>query len=334
MNIHAFATLERGRPLVPWTYSSSSLQANEALVRVLACGLCHSDIHMIDNDWHQSHYPLVPGHEIVAEVVEVGASADSVRPGMRVGIGWQRSACLHCRDCLRGNENLCDQATGVISHGYGGFADYLVIDSRFCFPLPDDIPTELAGPLLCGGITVYSGLRFAGMSSGQRIAIIGVGGLGHLAVQFASKLGNDVTVFTTTQDKAETAGRLGAHDAILVRRSEFSRLPDKPFDLILSTVPAAIPCDIYLNLLGSDGVLCFVGVPSESLTIPLAPLLAKRRRVMASPIGGRALMREMLDTAARHGIQPMIERFPLADINTAVGKVRHNTIRYRAVLLA
>jgi alcohol/geraniol dehydrogenase (NADP+) len=334
MHIHAFAALEQGRPLVPWTYPSSAPQPNEVLVKVRACGLCHSDLHMIDNDWHQSHFPLVPGHEVVGEVAEAGSNVSHLRPGTRVGVGWQRSACLHCTDCLRGNENLCSQATGLISHGHGGFADHLIVDSRFCFPLPEDLPTDLAGPLLCGGITVYSGLRFAGMSSGQRIGIIGVGGLGHLAVQFAHKLGNDVTVFTTTQDKAETAGRLGAHDAILVRRSEFSRLPDKPFDLILSTVPAAIPCDIYLNLLGSDGVLCFVGVPSESLSIPLFPLLVKRRRVMASPIGGRAMMQEMLETAARFGVQPMIERFPLADVNTAVAKVRHNAIRYRAVLLA
>jgi uncharacterized zinc-type alcohol dehydrogenase-like protein len=170
------------------------------------------------------------------------------------------------------------------------------------------------------------------MSSGQRIGIIGVGGLGHLAVQFASKLGNTVTVFTTSDEKAHQAARLGAHDAIMVRRGGLADSPKKPFHIILSTVPTSIPCELYLNLLDSDGTLCFVGVPSEPVEVPLFPLLAKRRRVMASPIGGRAMMREMLEIATRYGIKPTIERFPLSEVNTAIAKLRRNSVRYRAVL--
>jgi uncharacterized zinc-type alcohol dehydrogenase-like protein len=334
MKVQAYAALERGQSLTSWSYESQRLQPDEVLLRVRACGICHSDIHMIDNDWQISHYPIVPGHEVVAEVLEIGSSVTHLRAGARVGVGWQRSACLHCPDCLKGDENLCAASTGVISHGRGGFADHLVMDSRFCFALPDDLATNVAAPLLCAGITVYAALRAAGMRSGQQIGIIGVGGLGHLAVQFASKLGNRVTVFTTTDDKAEHAARLGAHEAIIVRRGELSAKPARPLDLILSTVPTAIPCDAYLNLLGSDGTLSFVGVPDAPLTIPVNLLLAKRRRVMASPIGGRAAMVEMLETAARFGIQPLIETFPLGDVNTALTKVRRNTVRYRAVLTA
>jgi uncharacterized zinc-type alcohol dehydrogenase-like protein len=331
MRVNAYAATDRGLSLVPWSYDTPSLRPHEVLIRVRACGICHSDLHMIDNDWQMTRFPLVPGHEIVGEVVEAGL-LNYPKPGTRVGVGWQRSACLHCEDCLRGDENLCSASEGVISHGHGGFAEFLVMDGRFCFPLPDDLATDLAGPLLCGGITVYSGLRHAGMSSGQRIGIIGVGGLGHLAVQFASKLGNTVTVFTTTDEKAQEAARLGAQDAILVRHGEMSRAPRHSFDLILSTVPASIPCELYLNLLGSDGVLSFVGVPDEPLNIPLFPLLLKRRRVMASPIGGRAMMHEMLETAARFGIQPVVETFPLADVNLALARLRKNRVRYRAVL--
>ncbi len=333
MRVNAYAALERGQNLTAWGYESEGLKPNEVLLRVLACGLCHSDVHMIQNDWDTSTYPLVPGHEVVGEVRENGSSFNHLKIGQRVGVGWQRSACLHCRDCLRGNENLCTENTGLITHGHGGFADHLVVDGRFCFPLEKTLPTEFAGPLMCGGITVYSGLRSAGMTSGQRIGIIGVGGLGHLAVQFASKLGNSVTVFTTSDEKAEQASRLGACDAVIVRRGELSQSPSRLFDIILSTVPTSIPSEVYLNLLDSDGTLCFVGVPSEPMEVPLLPLLAKRRRVMGSPIGGRAIMCEMLEAAARFGVQPMIEKFPLSEVNTAISKLHRNLIRYRAVLI-
>lgn len=332
MKIKAWAALERGKPLTEWSYDPPSLAPHEVLLRVEACGLCHSDIHMIDNDWGQSRYPLVPGHEVVGTVLAVGSGVSELSVGLRVGVGWQRSSCLACDDCLRGNENCCDRIQSVIGDGYGGFADHIVMDSRFCFPLPDEIPTEYAGPLMCGGITVYSGLRTAGLSSGQRVGIIGVGGLGHLAVQFASRLGNQVTVFTTSENKAEEATKLGAHDIVLVRNGKPAKTPSRPFHLILSTVPAALPIESYLNMLCTDGALCMVGVPNEPLKFSVFPLLVKRRRLLASPIGGRAQMREMLEVAARFGVRPIIEKFQLAEINTAIAKVRDNTIRYRAVL--
>jgi uncharacterized zinc-type alcohol dehydrogenase-like protein len=333
MRVNAYAALERGQPLVPWTYETQELKPEQVLLRVLACGLCHSDVHMIQNDWNATHYPIVPGHEVVGEIVEKGSALTHLSIGQRVGVGWQRSACLHCDDCLRGNENLCNENTGLITHGHGGFADHVVTDGRFCFALDPALPSEFAGPLMCGGITVYSGLRYAGMSSGQRIGIIGVGGLGHLAVQFASKLGNTVTVFTTSDEKAQQAARLGAQEAIIIRRGSLAESPGAPFDIILSTVPTSIPCETYLNLLGSDGTLCFVGVPNEPIQIPLHALLIKRRRVMASPIGGRAMMHDMLGVATRLGIRPTIEQLPMAEINTAITRLRRNAVRYRAVLI-
>ncbi|MFB2838592.1 NAD(P)-dependent alcohol dehydrogenase [Floridanema evergladense] len=332
MKINALASYQTGEPLKDYSFDSGELQDYDCLIKVLACGICHSDIHMIDNDWGNSRYPLVPGHEVIGEVVELGSQVRHLKIGDRVGVGWQMSSCLQCPDCLKGNENLCDQNQGLIVSGYGGFADYLKVDSRFAFHIPEGIETEAAGPLLCGGITVYAGLRYAGMSSGQEIGVIGIGGLGHLAVQFASKLGNSVTVFTTSQDKAEFAHQLGANHVVVVPPGESPPPPTRLLDIIISTVPQSLNWSAYIEYLNSDGTLTLVGVPDAPLTIPLFPLLMKRRRVMSSPIGGRGMIVEMLSVADRFGIKPIIETFPLQQVNEAMQKVHDNKVRYRAVL--
>jgi uncharacterized zinc-type alcohol dehydrogenase-like protein len=298
----------------------------------MACGICHSDIHMIHDDWDISRYPLVPGHEVIGEVVEVGSQVTHLKTGDRVGVGWQQGACMQCRDCLKGHQNLCDQAEGLIVSGYGGFADYMVVDSRFAFLLPEGISTESAGPILCGGVTVYAGLRNAGMGSGQEIGVIGIGGLGHLAVQFASRLGNRVTVFTTSADKAEFATQLGAHEAILVPAGGSPPLPVNRLNIIINTANQALDWLGYVNYLDSNGTFVFVGMPSEPLTIPVTPLTSKQRRIMGSEIGSPAMITEMLDVVEKFGIQPMVELFPLAQANEALQRVLDNKVRYRAVL--
>ncbi|MEG3977096.1 NAD(P)-dependent alcohol dehydrogenase [Microcoleus sp. herbarium8] len=332
MQITALAAKKAGGLLEEYKFDVAAPKVHECLIKVLNCGICHSDLHMIDNDWGQSKYPLVPGHEVIGEVAEIGPQVTHLKVGDRVGVGWQRSSCLHCRDCLRGNENLCDENQGLIVTGPGGFADYLMVDSRFAFPIPKGIDSTVAGPLLCGGITVYGGLRNAGMSSGQEIGILGIGGLGHLAVQFAKKLGNRVTVFTTSQDKAEFAHKMGADEAIVVGKGEVPQPPSSKLDILLSTVPAALDWVPYIDFLDSDGALAFVGVPDAPLSIPLFALLAKRRRITASPIGGRALINEMLSVSEKFGIEPIVEVFAIAQANEAIQKVRDNKVRYRAVL--
>jgi uncharacterized zinc-type alcohol dehydrogenase-like protein len=331
MEITAMAARSQGATLEPFRCPSPELGPQDCLVRVAACGICHSDVHMIDDDWRISRYPLVPGHEVVGTVVRAGSSLRHLQPGDRVGVGWQRSACMHCLDCLRGDENLCDEARSLIGDGHGGFADHLVVDGRFAFPLPAALSDEAAGPLLCGGATVYSALRHAGMSSGQEIGVIGVGGLGHLAVQFAAKLGNRVTVFTTSEDKARDAERLGAREAVVIRGGKVPERLASRLDILLSTAPAALDWNAYVNLLDSDGVLAFVAA-SAPAKIRIDALMFKRRRVAASVIAGRAEITEMLDLAARHAVAPIVEAFPLAEANAAIRKVRDNTVRYRAVL--
>jgi len=333
MNLHTFAATSIGANLEPKSIEVEPNGTTDIVIKVTHCGICHSDLHMIDNDWGMSNYPLVPGHEVVGEVVELGSQIKHLKKGQRVGVGWQRSACLQCDDCLNGNENLCDENQSTIGNGYGGFADHLIIDGRFAFALPDGVESKHAGPLMCGGITVYSALRHAGMTSGQRIGVIGIGGLGHMAVKFASQLGNEVVAFTTSADKFDEAASYGASEAVNVKEENaFEKLQRKPLDIIISTVPASIDANAYVNLLASDGTLTFVGVPEKPLEIELFPLLMKRRRIMASPIGGRGIMRDMLKVCDTHGVRPVIEEFAMKDVNTAMKKVRDGSVRYRAVL--
>ena len=331
-HVSAWAAETQGASLRPYEFSIDGPEDHEVVVEVVACGICHSDIHMIDDDWSLTTYPLVPGHEVAGRVAEVGRGVRHLKVGQRVGVGWQSSSCGACRDCLRGDENLCDHNVGLIVGGRGGFASYVAVDGRFAFPLPEGIADDVAGPLLCGGVTVFSALRSAGMSSGQRIGVIGIGGLGHMAVLFASRLGNHVTVFTTSDDKAETAARLGAHEAVIVPAGEAPPAPGRRLDILLNTVPAALDWPAYLEWLDSDGTLTLVAGPAEPVAVPFWKLLGKRRRITGSPIGGRAIMTDMLDLADRFGIEPVIERFRFAEINRALGAVRNNRVRYRAVL--
>lgn len=333
MNIHAFAATEKGAPLSPFEIERAPLQSHQVLVRVLACGLCHSDISCIDDDWKISRYPMIPGHEVVGEIVEIGDSVSHLEIGARVGVSWQCASCGFCRDCARGDENLCDDNKALIVDSYGGFADYVRVDARWAFPIPDTISTENAGPLLCAGVTVYASLRDAGMTSGQNIGVVGIGGLGHLAVQFAAKLGNRVTVFTTSPDKAEFARQLGAHDAIVLPRDGMFPVPTKKLAILLVTATANLDWAGALEHLDSDGVLSIASVPRDDLQIPVMPLQNKRRRVTGSNVGSRHMIEETLQIAADFQIAPIIETFPMSEINAAISRVRDNSVRYRAVLV-
>lgn len=328
--------MERGACLTPWSYSPARLPPHECRIRVLACGVCHSDLHCIDDDWKMSRYPLVPGHEVVGEIVEIGGAVENRTIGERVGVSWQCASCGHCRDCTRGDENLCDANQALIVDGHGGFADFVQVDARWAFSLPDALETHLAGPLLCAGVTVYASLRDAGMSSGQRIGVVGIGGLGHLAVQFASKLGNRVVAFTTSEDKAALARELGAHETVLLPRDgSFAAppAPEKRLDILLVTATADLDWAGALEHLDSDGALSVASVPESDLQIPVTALQNKRRRVTGSNVGSRAVIEETLRIAAEYDVRPIIETFPMHDVNLALERVRANQVRFRAVLM-
>ena len=334
MNVNALAAYGPGEALRPFEYETGPLKGHDVLLKVQVCGVCHSDIHCIDNDWEMTSYPMVPGHEAVGAVVEVGSLVSHLQVGDRLGVGWQSGACLHCLDCLRGNQQMCEvDNRATILQQYGGFGDYMTVDSHFAFPIPDGLSSELAGPLLCGGITVFSGLRHAGMKGGQEIGIIGIGGLGHLAVQFAAKMGNRVTVFTTSPDKAEFAASLGAHEAVLIGRDGAApQKPSRRLNIILDTVAAPKDYNAYLKFLDSDGVFNLVGVPTEEIPLSVFAFQDKRRRIMGSPIGNPAEIKEMLAFCAQSQVVPLIETFPFERANDALQRVRDNKVRYRAVL--
>ncbi|TBR56877.1 alcohol dehydrogenase [Westiellopsis prolifica IICB1] len=335
MYVKAYAAKQPGSLLEPYEFELHDPKEYECLIKVQYCGVCRSDVSLIDNNWGVSNYPLVPGHEVIGTVEAVGSHVQHLQIGERVGVGWQHSACLQCSHCLRSNENLCSQIQATVLACPGGFADYLLTDSRFAFPIPQELESCMAGPLLCGGITVYAGLRSAGMGSGQEIGIIGVGGLGHIAVQFAKRLGNKVTVFTTSENKAEFAHYLGADHTIIVAQREDPPKPERKLDIILSTVPENLSWGAYLDHLEADGTLVFVGLPkgvNPLIELPLFALVDRRLRVMGSPIGGRSMITDMLLVAARFQIHPKIEVFPVEEVNEAIERVRSNQVRYRAVL--
>ena len=332
MEIKAYAVKEPKNQLEPWNYTSNELNAFDVHIEIDHCGICYSDVHMMDNDWGITAYPIVPGHEIVGHVKELGSQVTHLKKGDIVGVGWQRESCHNCFQCMKGNENYCTGKRGsTIVKNHGGFASDIVLDARFCFPIPTGLDLKKTAPLLCGGITVYHGLKAAGMSSGQNIGVIGIGGLGHMAVQFASKMGNNVTVFTTSKDKTEFAHKLGAESAVLTKEGIPKTLPDgQKLDIILNTVDHPLDWAGYVRLLNVDGTLCFVGNPGN-ITID-AGLLFQRKKIMGSSIGSRYMITEMLNNVKKYNIGAIIEEFPLKDVNSAITKLKANNIRYRAVL--
>ena len=332
MTIHAHAAMAPRQTLNPFQYEPAGLGPWDVEVAITHCGICHSDIHLIDNDWGISSYPLVPGHEIIGTVEDAGAEVKHLKKGQRVGVGWQRGSCLVCEQCLKGNENLCPENRATCVGNHGGFAERIRVDSRFAFPIPDALASENAAPLLCGGATVYSPLKNYGIVPSMRIGVIGIGGLGHLALQFANAFGCEVTAFSSTPDKEKEAGSFGAHRFIASANLAAPKKAAGSLDFILSTVFANLDWNTYLQLLRPNGKLCFVGVPAAPIQIHIGALLGGQKSVCASVIGSRNTIREMLDFAARHDIQAKTEVLPMAEVNKAIEKVRANKARYRMVL--
>jgi len=331
MTFSAFAALATKQALVPFVYEPAPLAAADVEVEISHCGICHSDLHLIDDDWSSSSYPLVPGHEIVGRVVAAGDDC-MLAVGQRVGIGWQRSACLECEPCRAGHENLCATQQATCVGHMGGFARRIRTDGRFVFALPEALDAAAAAPLLCAGVTVFAPLRRWGIVNGSRVGVIGLGGLGHLALRFLRAMGAHVTAFTSSPDKRDDALRLGA-DAVAssVSPREIRGLKNQ-LDFLLCTVPARLDWVTYLQALKPNGVLCLVGAPPGLLQIPAAQLLTGQRAICGSDIGSPAAIREMLAFAAEHAIGAQVETAPMSEVNAALQRVRDNRVRYRMVL--
>ncbi len=327
--IRAYAALEPGGTLQPYDYEPKPLGPLDVEIAITHCGVCGSDLRVIDKAMNR--FPRVAGHEIVGTITAMGERIEGLSMGQRVGVGWQAGSCMACEWCLRGRENLCGHQTATCVDQPGGFAEAIRTDGRFVHPIPDELASHLAAPLLCAGITVHSPLRrWAG--PGSRVGIIGIGGLGHLAIQFAHASGYEVTCFSTSDEKRDDAKRFGANLFVDSHDDEQMRGVVGTLDLILSTVTANLDWSSYLEALRPEGTLCFVGIVPGRVDIPPRMLYKQQKRVCGSFVGGRAAVREMLAFAAGHEIEPQVELVPLGDINDALVRVRGNKARYRVVL--
>jgi uncharacterized zinc-type alcohol dehydrogenase-like protein len=330
--IHAQAALAKGAALEPFDYQPAELGPNDIEIEVSHCGLCHSDIHLIDDGWSRSKFPQVPGHEIVGQVAAAGALVTHLKIGDRVGVGWQRSACLECDLCVSGQENLCAQQQATCMGHHGGLADRIRIDGRFAFLLPADLDSAAAAPLLCGGVTVFAPLRRFGIGATSRVAVIGIGGLGHMALLMLRALRADTTAFSTTPDKRAEALAMGANDFASSTDPKELRRHFGRFDLILSTVHARLDWTTYLQTLRANGSLCLLGIPPGIIQFPPSLLITGQRSITGSDIGSRALIREMLEFVTRHRVAPQVQRLPMAEANAGLTRLRANQVRYRLVL--
>lgn len=334
MPIRAYATSAAKQPLTPWSYEPGPLADTDVEIKITHCGICHSDISMTDNEWGFTPYPIVPGHEVVGTVRAAGASVKHLKVGQRVGLGWQCGSCHSCEWCHRGKEHLCAAQVSTIVGRHGGFAEAVRCDAHFALPVPDSIPSEFAGPLMCAGSTVYSPMLHYGVTSGMRTAVLGIGGLGHLALQFLAKSGCEVTAISSTHGKEDEARGFGATNFIATKEKGEIEKAAKSFDYIISTISADTDWAALINTLRPEGKLVIVGVPHSPVSFPAFPVIENMRSVAGGRLGSPADGAAMLEFAARHGIRPMIEQYPMSDVNAAMDRVRKGTVRYRAVLVA
>jgi uncharacterized zinc-type alcohol dehydrogenase-like protein len=330
--IHGLAVHAAGAQLLPYKCEAGELAGNEVEIKISHCGVCHSDVHLIDNDGGISKYPFIPGHEIVGSVSAVGANVKDRKVGQRVGVGWQAASCGICEWCLQGDEHLCAKAQPTCVGRNGGYADRVHVNARFAIPLPSVLESENAAPLLCGGITVYSPLRNHGVRPSSRVGVIGIGGLGHMGLQFAKAFGAEVTAFSNSKDKETDAKSMGAHHFVNTRDTGALKKVAGSFDLLLSTASADQDWQGYVNALRPKGTLCIVGAVASPVQLQASALSLGQKAVSGSPTGSPRDLHEMLDVAARHGVKAITERFSMSKANDAVARVKKNQVRYRAVL--
>jgi alcohol dehydrogenase (NADP+) len=341
MKVRGYAAKSADSPLAPWEFERRSPGQKDVRIQIEHCGICHSDIHFARNEWQFTTYPCVPGHEIVGRVVEVGSGVTRYREGDLIGVGCFVNSCGTCASCKDGLQNYCEsgprmtygsfEADGT-TPTYGGYSTHIVVDENFVLRIPASLDPAGAAPLLCAGITTYSPLRHLGVSKGTRVAVLGLGGLGHMGVKLAASFGAEVTVLSHSPSKAADAQRLGAHDFVLTSGTDTLTPLAGRFDVILDTVSAEHDLNGYLNCLKRDGTLILVGASPVPFPIAAFPLIFGRRRLMGSLVGGLPQTQEMLDHCGKHGITSDIERITPAQINEAYDRAMRGAVKYRFVI--
>jgi alcohol dehydrogenase (NADP+) len=338
--VSAFAATSATEPLTKTTITRRDPGPRDVAIEIKFAGICHSDIHTVRAEWGEPNYPVVPGHEIAGIVTAVGPEVTKYQVGDRVGVGCFVDSCRECASCRAGLEQYCERGmigtyNAVGRDGQptqGGYSGAIVVDENYVLRVPDSIPLDAAAPLLCAGITLYSPLRHWDVGPGKRIAIIGLGGLGHMGVKLAAAMGAEVTVLSQSLKKIEDGLRLGATEYYATSDPDtFTKLA-RSFDLIINTVSANLDLGAYLNLLRVDGTLVEVGIPEQPMVVPAMPLVGARRNLSGSMIGGIAETQEMLDFCAEHGVTPEIEVIAPDYINEAYQRVLASDVRYRFVI--
>ncbi|MBY0354163.1 MAG: NAD(P)-dependent alcohol dehydrogenase [Rickettsiales bacterium] len=334
-HVHALALKESHGKLQPYEFAyEGDLQPHQLEVEVLYCGVCHSDLSMANNDWGMTQYPLVPGHEIIGRVSALGEEAASkgLAVGQNVGIGWFTDSCLHCHPCLSGDHNLCTTGEQTIVGRPGGFASKIRCGWIWATPLPASLDLTKAGPLFCGGITVFNPIIQNEVRPTQRVGVVGIGGLGHLALQFLNKWGCEVTAFTSSDSKTEEAKQLGAHHVVNSRNgTELEKIAGS-LDFILNTANADLDWNALLAALAPKGRFVTVGAVPNPIAVPAFALIAGQKSVGGSPLGSPATVQTMLEFCGRHGIAPVTEHFNMSEANEAFAHLEAGKARYRIVL--
>ncbi len=337
----AYAAVSSDTPLKPFAISRREIRPNDVEILIDYCGVCHSDLHQVRNEWSGSIYPMVPGHEIVGRVGKVGKDVSSFKVGDLVGVGCFVDSCRTCQNCVSGLENYCEQGMVGTYNSYerdgvtptfGGYSEKIVVDSHYVLRVPQNLPLAAVAPLLCAGITTYSPLRHWQVKAGSKVAVVGLGGLGHMAVKFAVSFGAEVAVITTSEHKVADAKKLGAHDVILSTSKEAMASVRGQFDLVLDTVSHAKDLVPYLSLLKQDGTMVLVGIPDAPLKVPAFSLIMKRVAVAGSLIGGIKETQEMLDYCGKHGITSDVEIIDIRDIEQSYQRMLKGDVKYRFVI--
>lgn len=341
----AFSAVAADQPLEPWSFDRRDPGPDDVAIEIKYCGVCHSDLHVAKNDLGGTRYPIVPGHEIAGVVTAVGSNVTRFKEGDRVGVGCMVDSCRTCAACQEGLEQYCEpgmtQTYGSADRKgaevgqkitQGGYSDRITVDQNYVLSIPDSIPLDAAAPLLCAGITTYSPLKTWGVGPGSKVAVVGLGGLGHMAVKLAAAMGAEVTVLSTSDRKKADAERMGAKHFLINSDADAMKAAAEKFDLIINTVSATHEIASHLNLLARDGTMVMLGLSTEGMPVFAIPLLMRRRRVAGSLIGGIRETQEMLDFCAEHGIACDIEVIAPDRINEAYERMLKSDVRYRFVL--
>ncbi|MEP7126272.1 MAG: NAD(P)-dependent alcohol dehydrogenase [Byssovorax sp.] len=340
LDTKGYAAFDSSAPLRPFSFERRELRPSDVLIRIDYCGVCHSDLHQVRNEWKGSTYPMVPGHEIVGHVERVGSAVKKLAVGDLAGVGCMVDACRTCEACTKGLEQYCEGRTVFTYNSkdndgattQGGYSTQIVVDEAFALRVAKGQPLAGVAPLLCAGITMYSPIRHWGIGKSHRVAVVGLGGLGHMAVKLAAAFGSEVTLLSSSPSKKADAARLGAHDFIVTSEKGALDAVKGRFDFILDTVSAPHDLSLYAGLLKTDGVMILVGIPDQPAKLPAGALIGRRRSIAGSMIGGIAETQEMLDFCAEKGIVADVETIPIQDIDKAYDRMLKGDVRYRFVI--